>query len=77
MFLKNKNMGFLTPFTILIIIIHVFKLIYLWFKPRFLNEKVFGPPTDKLMISIYYLLTILVLAAITLDKFNIIQIFPN
>jgi uncharacterized membrane protein (DUF485 family) len=76
-FLKNLNIGFLTPFTIIVIVIHILKLIYLWFKPRFLNEKVFGPTTDKLMLSIYYLLTILVLTAITFDKFNVIQMFPN
>jgi hypothetical protein len=70
-------MGFLTPFTIIVIIIHFLKLIYLWFRPRFLSEKVFGPTTDKLMLSIYYLLTILVLMVITLDKFNVIQMFPN
>ena len=70
-------MTFLTPFTILIILTHILKLIYLWFKPKFLNEKIFGPPTDKMMISIYYLLTILVLVAITLDKFNVIKMFPN
>lgn len=70
-------MGFLTPFTILVIIIHILKLVYLWFKPKFLNERVFGLPTDKIMISIYYLLTILVLVVITLDKFKVIQMFPE
>jgi hypothetical protein len=54
--------------TIYVLILQFLKLIYLFFKPKFLSEKRFGSPKSKLMISAYYLIAICFILEILLRK---------
>jgi hypothetical protein len=74
---KNNEVMFLIVFYILAILLHIFRLIYLWFKPPFLSEVLFGIPKDKTQISIYYLLMVGVMLIFLLERFGIIVPFPG
>ena len=50
------------------------KLIYLWFKPKFLNAKLFGQPEKKTTMAIMYITFILYNAVYVLHAFKIIRV---
>ncbi|HVT83916.1 MAG TPA: hypothetical protein VHD35_01875 [Chitinophagaceae bacterium] len=64
---------FLAIITIYVIVLQVLKVIYLLFKPKFLNPVRFGPPS-KYMLLAYYIIVIFVLLLFTLEKLNILKI---
>lgn len=65
---------FLTIVSIYVLIIQLLKLIYLIFKPKFLNSERFGPPKSKIMLAAYYVIAIFCLLLLILEEFNIIRI---
>jgi hypothetical protein len=54
------------------IVIHFLKIIYIYFKPTWLNkyEIILNTNISKYKLSLYYLLTILVLINIVMEKFK-------
>ena len=66
-------MRFLILTSILVVLIHVVKLVWLWFRPPFLKRLGFDRPESRLMLSIYYLLSILVLAAYLADEWGYLR----
>ena len=54
------------------IITHFFKIVYIYFKPTWLNkyEIILNTNISKYKLSLYYLLTILVLINIVMEKFK-------
>ncbi len=66
-------MRFLIFTSILVVLIHVVKLVWLWFRPAFLKRLGFDRPESRLMLSIYYLLSILVLAAYLADEWGYLR----
>lgn len=59
--------------SILVLLIQLVKLVWLWFRPAFLKKAGFDRPESKLMMSAYYLLAILVLAAYVADQLGYIK----
>lgn len=66
-------MRFLMFTSILVVLFHLCKLIWLWFRPAFLKSWGFDRPESKLMLSAYYLLSILVLAAYLADEWGYLR----
>jgi hypothetical protein len=64
---------FIAIVTIYVIILQLLKIIYLLFKPKFLNVERFGPPS-KYMLLVYYLVVTFLLVILTLEKLEILQI---
>lgn len=64
---------FLAILTIYVIVLQLLKIIYLLFKPKFLNAERFGPPS-KYMLLAYYILAMFFLTILTLEKLNILKI---
>jgi len=64
---------FLAILTIYIIILHLLKITYLLFEPKFLNAERFGPPS-KFMLLVYYLIIICFLVVLVLEKLGVLQI---
>ena len=58
--------------SMLVLLIQLVKLVWLWFQPAFLKRAGFDRPESKLMLSAYYLLAILVLAAYVADQLGYI-----
>jgi hypothetical protein len=54
-------------------LIQLVKLVWLWFRPAFLKKAGFDRPESKLMLSAYYLLAMLVLAAFVADQLGYIR----
>lgn len=54
------------------IITHFFKIVYIYFKPTWLNkyEIILNTNISKYKLSLYYLLTIMVLINIVIEKFK-------
>ena len=48
-------------------------MIYLIFKPKFLNPERFGPPS-KFMLLVYYLFIICILVLLTLERLGLFRI---
>jgi len=66
-------MRFLMLTSILVLLIPLVKLVWLWFRPAFLKKAGFDRPESKLMLSAYYLLSILVLAAYLADEWGYLR----
>lgn len=66
-------MRFLMLTSILVLLIQLVKLVWLWFRPAFLKKLGFDHPESKLMLTAYYLLTMLVLAAVVADQLGYIS----
>lgn len=66
-------MRFLMLTSILVLLIQLVKLVWLWFRPAFLKKAGFDRPESKLMLSAYYLLSILVLAAYLADEWGYLR----
>ncbi len=66
-------MRFLMLTSILVLLIQLVKLVWLLFRPAFLKRAGFDRPESKLMLSAYYLLAILVLAAFIADQLGYIK----
>jgi hypothetical protein len=66
-------MRFLLLTSILVLLIQLVKLVWLWFRPAFLKKAGFDRPESKLMLTAYYLLATLVLAAFVADQFGYIK----
>ncbi len=66
---KIINYAWIAFFSITIII-HFFKIVYIYFKPTWLNqyESISNTNISKYKLSLYYLLTLLVLIKIVMDK---------
>lgn len=66
---KIINYAWIAFFSITIII-HFFKIVYIYFKPTWLNqyELISNTNISKYKLSLYYLLTLLVLIKIVMDK---------
>ena len=59
--------------SMLVLLIQLVKLIWLWFQPAFLKKAGFDRPESKLMLTAYYLLATLVLAAFVADQLGYIK----
>lgn len=66
-------MRFLMLTSLLVLLIQLLKLVWLWFNPAFLKKAGFDRPESKLMLTAYYLLTTLVLAAVVADQLGYIK----
>ena len=68
---KIINYGWIVFFSFTIVI-HFLKIIYIYFKPAWLNkyEIILNTNISKYKLSLYYLLTILVLINIVMEKFK-------
>jgi hypothetical protein len=66
-------MRFLLFISILVVVIHILKLVWLWFKPGFLKRLGFDRPETPLMLTAYYLLSVLVLAAFIADELGYLR----
>ena len=66
-------MRFLMLTSILVLLIQLVKLVWLWFRPAFLKKTGIDRPESKLMLSAYYLLAMLVLAAFVADQLGYIK----
>lgn len=66
-------MRFLLFISILVVVIHILKLVWLWFKPGFLKRLGYNLPETPLMLTAYYLLSILVLAAFIADELGYLR----
>ena len=66
-------MRFLFFISILVVVIHILKLVWLWFKPGFLKRLGYNLPETPLMLTAYYLLSILVLAAFIADELGYLR----
>lgn len=66
---KIINYAWISFFSITIII-HFFKIVYIYFKPTWLNqyESISNTNISKYKLSLYYLLTLLVLIKIVMEK---------
>ncbi len=66
---KIINYAWIAFFSITIII-HFLKIVYIYFKPTWLNqyELISNTNISKYKLSLYYLLTLLVLIKIVMDK---------
>lgn len=66
---KIINYAWIAFFSITIII-HFFKIVYIYFKPTWLNqyESISNTNISKYKLSLYYLLTLLVLIKIVMEK---------
>ena len=66
---KIINYAWIAFFSITIII-HFLKIVYIYFKPTWLNqyESISNTNISKYKLSLYYLLTLLVLIKIVMDK---------
>ncbi len=64
---------FLAIVTAYVFMLTLLKLIYLLFKPKFLNPSRFGPPS-KLMMSVYYITILFFLLLFILSRLDIITI---
>ena len=67
-------MRFLMIISIVVVVIHVLKLVWVWFKPAFLKRLGFGQPETPVMLSAYYLLSILVLVAFVADELGYLPV---
>jgi hypothetical protein len=67
-------MRFLMLTSLLVLLFQLLKLVWLWFKPAFLKKAGFDRPESKLMLTAYYLLTTLVLAAVVADQLGYIKL---
>lgn len=68
---KIYNYGWIIFFSFTIAI-HFFKIVYIYFKPAWLNkyEIILNTNISKYKLSLYYLLTIMVLINIVIEKFK-------
>ncbi|KIC90648.1 hypothetical protein [Flavihumibacter sp. ZG627] len=64
---------FLAIVTAYVFMLTLLKLVYLLFKPKFLNPSRFGPPS-KLMMSVYYITILFFLLLFILSRLDIITI---
>lgn len=67
-------MIFIVALSGVVIILHLLKLISLWFKPAFLRNSGLGKAPTAGMLTAYYLLTILVLLAYCADRLGYITL---
>ncbi|MBX2932053.1 MAG: hypothetical protein KF781_08920 [Chitinophagaceae bacterium] len=58
-----------------VLAIQLLRIVYLLFRPKFLNERRFGIPQTKIMMLAYYVLATYFLTAAILLKFDI-RIIP-
>ena len=70
-------MSFLSIAMVFVIVLNVLRLINLWFEPRILRHPLFKEKPDKYHYTMYYLMLILILGSLTLDKLKIVDIFPK
>jgi len=65
---------FLALISIYVLILQILKIVYLLFKPKFLNAERFGPPKSKGMLLAYYLIALFFLIIFILDKLRFINV---
>jgi protein-S-isoprenylcysteine O-methyltransferase Ste14 len=70
-------MNYTSILAFMVIIMHILRLIYLFFEPKFLNHKIFHPPMSKLGYAIYYSALIVLLLAFEIHKLGIAKIFVD
>lgn len=70
--MENYMKYFTIVLTAYIALIHIFKIVYLFFKPKFLSEKRFGFPQNKWVILSYYLAVLFVLVGYILYRLEVV-----
>ncbi len=69
---KIGNIGFIVCLSY-VVILHILKLIYLLFKPKFLDPVRFGTPS-KMMMTFYYLLVIYCMVVYVLRLAGVLEV---
>jgi len=69
-------MPFLSIAMVFVIVLNVLRLINLWFEPRILRHPLFKEKHDKYHYTMYYLMLIIILGAVTLNRHGIIKLVP-
>ena len=69
-------MPFLSIAMVFVIVLNVLRLINLWFEPRILRHPLFKEKPDKYHYTMYHLMLIIILGAITLNRHGIIKLVP-
>lgn len=67
-------MIFIVALSGVVIILHLLKLISLWFKPAFLRNSGLDKTPSAPMLTAYYLLTVLVLLAYCADRLGYVAL---
>jgi hypothetical protein len=65
---------FLVIISIIVFILHILKIVYVLFEPKFLNPERFGPPKTKLLLILYYLMAIFFLLTAILEHLGVLRI---
>ncbi len=56
-----------------VVVLHILKIVYLHFKPKFLNPVRFGPPS-KMLMTIYYIFIIYSLVVYILRLAGVLEV---